>query len=484
MKTDKQFISDKTKSTSVQNNINGKYAKLITTLPLLAMLVVLLTSSIKHVSVTNITKQTVMILVLSGALTLYIQLNVDNILNKKFAKLIIVLGYLSSIFLLLVVPNPEMLSFWMIGGLVAAMLIDNRLGLLMQFNLAFVMGITLDVHPKMILQNLIICVLMSILADAMNNKATIIYSAIIILSINVTLDYVINNFVFDKIANVNYYYFSLFSIFTIIVTAFIISVQYHKFVGKENENEEVIELEGLKRDSVQKDVLEITSLKDHGTIESVYVKASGMAIDGVIARDSAIASESVTESDCAEANYNQNTKASYEVLCNMDNVLLKRLKEHSESLYLHSILISDISSRAAKEIGADELLAKAGGLYHEIGKITGKQYIEEGLKLAEEYAFPKELKAILKEHNIKYDKPNSAESTIVMLSDNVVSTIEYIEKTDDHKFTPNKIIENIFQMRLDKGTFDSAGISLKDYKLLKEFYQKEFNKTKEEKESI
>jgi hypothetical protein len=28
---------------------------------------------------------------------------------------------------------------------------------------------------------------------------------------------------------------------------------------------------------------------------------------------------------------------------------------------------------------------------------------------------------------------------------------------------------------MDKGTFDNAGLSLKDFKVLKEFYQKEFN---------
>jgi putative nucleotidyltransferase with HDIG domain len=164
------------------------------------------------------------------------------------------------------------------------------------------------------------------------------------------------------------------------------------------------------------------------------------------------------------------------VLCDLDNELVRRMKQYSESLYDHSVRIGDLSCRAAMEIGADEMLAMAGGLYHEVGKINGRNYIEEGLILAEEYAFPKELKAILKEHNIKYERPSSVEAVIVMLSDNVVSTIEYIEKNDGHRFSPNKIIDNIFQMRLDKGTFDASSLSLKDFKRLKEFYQKEFSK--------
>jgi putative nucleotidyltransferase with HDIG domain len=177
-----------------------------------------------------------------------------------------------------------------------------------------------------------------------------------------------------------------------------------------------------------------------------------------------------------DPNRNLGIPASYEVLCDTSNELMNKMKQFSEILYSHAIHIGDLSSRAAKEIGANDLIAMAGGLYHEVGKLNGKNYIEEGLLIAEDYAFPKELKAILKEHNIKYEKPSSVEAAIVMLSDNVVSTIEYIEKSEDHKFTTNKIIDNIFQMRMDKGTFDSSNLSLKDFKKLKEFYQKEFAK--------
>jgi putative nucleotidyltransferase with HDIG domain len=170
------------------------------------------------------------------------------------------------------------------------------------------------------------------------------------------------------------------------------------------------------------------------------------------------------------------TGTSYEVLCSLDNDLIRKMKQYSENLYTHSVRIGDISYRAAMEIGADPMLALAGGLYHEIGKINGKNYIEEGTKIAEDYSFPKALKAVIREHNIKYDKPGSVEAAIVMLSDSVESTIDYIEKNDDHKFTTDKIIDNIFQLRMDKGTFDTSHLTIKDFKLLKEFYQKEYGR--------
>ena len=80
-------------------------------------------------------------------------------------------------------------------------------------------------------------------------------------------------------------------------------------------------------------------------------------------------------------------------------------------------------------IGANEDLARAGGYYHEVGKVIGKNYIEEGLKLADDYSFPEELKLILKQHSIKHDKPTSIESAIVMISDNVHLPSEYIMKS-------------------------------------------------------
>ena len=50
-------------------------------------------------------------------------------------------------------------------------------------------------------------------------------------------------------------------------------------------------------------------------------------------------------------------------------------------------------------------------VYHEAGKIMGKNYIE-GLKLADEYVFLK--LNCTRQHNIKHDKPTFIESAIVM----------------------------------------------------------------------
>jgi putative nucleotidyltransferase with HDIG domain len=434
------------------------YPIIVTLLPVLAMLVTVLQGILCHEEVIMMAKIGVITLILTGAVTFYLGIYAKEVMKKPLAGTIIVLGYLLSIGLLLFIPEPGLMNFWMVGGLVIAMLLDNKIGLLFNFNLVFIMGISMGIQLQLIIQILIICILLSILSGALKEKSTFIYAAIIILSVNITLACAINNFVFEEITNYNYFY-SLISIFTVLAVAFLISLFYHKFItGEALENAK--KQEGVKPETAVTKEMHVT---EEGNVEIQSIPSES--------NENGVLTDEINESSSQE---HVNNRTSFEILCDEDNLLLKKLKDFSESLYAHAERIGDLSGRAAKEIGADELLARAGGLYHEIGRMNGMNYIEEGLKLAQEYAFPKELTAILKEHNIKYDRPSSVEAAIVMLSDNVVSTIEYIQKTEEHKYTSNKIIENIFQMRLDKGTLDSAGISLKDYKILKEFYQKEF----------
>jgi cyclic-di-AMP phosphodiesterase PgpH len=446
MKADhKDFAATESENTKViKTKLNKKkYPLILLLLPVLSMLLPILKGIISDASEIAMAKSGIITLILTGAITFYIRSYEDDILKKMHAGALIACGYLGSICLLLFVPNSGMLCFWMLGGLVIAMLIDNRLGLFVNFNMVFILGIMMGIYLESMIQLLILCILLSMLSGAVKEKSTFLYSTIIILSVNIALSCAINDFVVEKIANINYAV-SLLSILAVLVVAFTICVIYQKRDNRVDASIDLVSTESIEKivDSSAQVNTEIGNSKQNAQILGI--------------------------------------RTSYEILCDGGNLLLQKLKEFSEELYKHAFQIGDLAGRAANEIGADEFLARAGGLYHEIGKINGKNYIEEGLKLAEDYAFPKELTAILREHNIKYDKPSSPEAAIVMLSDNVVSTIEYIVKTGDQKFTPNKIIENIFQMRLDKGTFDSAGISLMDYKVLKEFYLAEFCTKKEE----
>lgn len=418
-------------------------------LPILSTVLVVSLEFLKNGPGISVIKLGFLTLLLTIAAGVYLHAFESSIFNNKYEKFIVVLSYLGSIGLLYLVQHPETFSFWMLGGLLISMLFDPKLGLLLHFNLTFLIGIGFAERMETVLQLLLIGTLMNMLSKYLKQKSTVIYSAIIIQSTNITLVFIMNNFVMDTRLGYNYMN-SFFSILTVIVIGFFLCRLYDKFrlkAGKAGKNEENNNLEEANH-------LEDTGVQENGEQPAELV---------------------VQEVKMIEPKAIEGLRTNYDLLLDENNELLLQLKKKSVFLYEHALQIGDLSCRAARAIQADETLAKAGGLYHEIGKIREGNYIEQGLEIAEEYRFPEKLKSILKQHNIKYEKPTSVEAAIVMLSDNVVSTIEYIEKTEDYKYTRNKIIDNIFQMRMEKGTFDESSLSIKDFKILKDFYQKEFN---------
>lgn len=148
---------------------------------------------------------------------------------------------------------------------------------------------------------------------------------------------------------------------------------------------------------------------------------------------------------------------------------LQYMKNKSASLYYHSTEVAEMSRLAAKRIGANYQLAYAGGLYHDLGKAVGNEYIKEGLKLADKFGLPKDVKTIMVEHSVKSRLPKSKEAAIVMLSDTVVSAIEYVKGTMDKKdISERAIMENALNKRVNSGALKKSGITMGEYELIKE----------------
>lgn len=155
-----------------------------------------------------------------------------------------------------------------------------------------------------------------------------------------------------------------------------------------------------------------------------------------------------------------------------DFELFVRLQHYSMPLLSHSMRISGLSEQAALFIGAEPLLAKAGGLYHEVGRIIDEEdYIEAGTKLAKKYHFPKPLIHVMRQHSTGFEKPGSKEAAIVMLSDCIISTSDYLQDTGKRSaVSDERLVGSIFQNRMDKGNLDEAGFSKEQIEQLKEFY--------------
>lgn len=160
-------------------------------------------------------------------------------------------------------------------------------------------------------------------------------------------------------------------------------------------------------------------------------------------------------------------------LLEADCELIRRLQTFSANLFIHSMRVSVMSMRVAQKMGYNSLLAKAGGMYHEIGRIKKEEnYVEATNDIAYAYDFPKCLTNLILQNCDKEEKPESREAMVVMLSDSIISMAEYFERnTDKSRPSKEKLIESVFANRQKKGKFDNVDISEKEIEDIKEIYK-------------
>ena len=208
--------------------------------------------------------------------------------------------------------------------------------------------------------------------------------------------------------------------------------------------------------------------------------------------------------------------------------LLERLSQAAPGTYSHSRAVADLADAGARAIGANALLARVGGLYHDIGKIEHPEYFVEnqsgvnkhddispslsvavikshvkvGADKAREAGLPLEVVKIVSDHHgndvIQFffhealeakaasqdgkgeevkasdysynaDIPDFPECAIVMLAD----SIEAASRT----VTPNagkfaKLIESIFMGKIERGQLDKCGLTMNDIKTLGDSFVK------------
>ena len=177
------------------------------------------------------------------------------------------------------------------------------------------------------------------------------------------------------------------------------------------------------------------------------------------------------EEEPEKENAPANTEKDLSDILAADYSLRLRLQEYSEQLFQHSLRISNIAAEAAEYMGGNVLLAQAGGLYHEIGRIVDeKNYINEGERLLREEGWSEELIAVVKQHTAS-EKPQTLEAAIVLLADYIISTSDYLEKAGRRKeLSDEKLVNTIFRNRIDKGNLDEAGLSDEQIEELREYY--------------
>jgi len=70
-------------------------------------------------------------------------------------------------------------------------------------------------------------------------------------------------------------------------------------------------------------------------------------------------------------------------LANREQSLLRELELRAPGTYHHSMMVGHLAEKAAEEIGANALLAKVAGYYHDIGKMRRPQFFVENMAVTQ-----------------------------------------------------------------------------------------------------
>ncbi|NOX97052.1 MAG: HDIG domain-containing protein [Nitrospirae bacterium] len=87
-------------------------------------------------------------------------------------------------------------------------------------------------------------------------------------------------------------------------------------------------------------------------------------------------------------------------LLDINQPILKRVKNEAPGTYQSSLVVANLAESAAQDVGANALLAKVGSYYHDIGKINKASYFIENQKLAQD----------------KHEKLNPTMSSLILIS--------------------------------------------------------------------
>jgi putative nucleotidyltransferase with HDIG domain len=209
-------------------------------------------------------------------------------------------------------------------------------------------------------------------------------------------------------------------------------------------------------------------------------------------------------------------------LSDMNRPLLRKMATEAPGTLQHSLQVANLCEEAARKIGADHLLVKAGALYHDIGKIknpgffienqSGKSpheelsslesaekiisHITEGLKMAKKARLPKELTDFIKTHHgttrVEYfyrkhlqanpdseideslfrypgPRPQTKEQTIMMMADSIEAACKSLKNPTVEDL--DGLIEKIIAGKIQHGQLEESNLTFQELETCKEVFK-------------
>lgn len=211
-------------------------------------------------------------------------------------------------------------------------------------------------------------------------------------------------------------------------------------------------------------------------------------------------------------------------LADTNQPLLRKLADEAPGSFQHSLQVANLAEEAARVIGANVLLVRAGALYHDIGKIANPKYYSEnqkdgvsphdkldprlssrviinhvknGVILAKNYKIPSQIIDFIRTHHGttvayyfykkfidmnpgKHDiqkeftypgpKPFSKETAVVMMADAVEASSRSL--TDYSEESISEMVERILVIQEQDGQFSDIPLTYKNISDIKDIFRK------------
>ncbi len=157
--------------------------------------------------------------------------------------------------------------------------------------------------------------------------------------------------------------------------------------------------------------------------------------------------------------------------------LMAEMKKEARDDYFLAVHTAYFCERIAASIQADAALAKAGAYYHRIGRIYRDKWPDSAeedviINMCEEYDFPPDVRSMILECASR--RFVTKESTIVMLSDAIISSVLFLFSKDPNgKPDYDQVVDVVFKKKQQNGSLDVSLITVHDLAVMKQIFSRE-----------
>lgn len=217
----------------------------------------------------------------------------------------------------------------------------------------------------------------------------------------------------------------------------------------------------------------------------------------------------------AESLFGYTTNIKLLELANLEHPALRAMLLEAPGTYHHSMMVGSLNEAAAEAIGANAILARVGGYYHDIGKLRNAQYfaenqlcdnphnklkpnlsalilkthVKDGTEVAKRYKLPQEIIDFIathhgtsriefffqkakeqespgipevREEDYRYPgpKPQSRETGICMISDMVEAAARALPEKSPARL--KMLVHKLINHKFADGQFDECSLTLRD----------------------